>query len=503
MASSWDSNGNSTGETSNPDMNKDTAAYTQVGMYNNPGFFGDQSMKNSNAAFNKAVDMSSSVSGFGSYLQQQKAPSNYQRTPTNYLLVDREKDAIAIKSKELATYGVVPVDVLTHFFYILAAIENQTDMIHIAKVVGIPELESNIYIRNIIKVLGIKDIYKVGYLANGVSSVINTFAYKYANASTASNPYNTSFGDVAQAQDLARSLGILGPILVSAATNLNSDTSILRNTPNISSSAINQTINYALKLASGSSTGLSPSALTNPSSNIGQLASKVGSTVIKSLLSSPSLGGSLNSFGSMGSVAAGPLLEQVGGFAIGNFMSELITGKRIPTQKIANNPSLRPPSYQGKAFFGETPCALPAVDQLFCRKVGSFGNAAGGSGTDSFGMQNFASYGGTSDISSVITRMVSGSSNIPSPTTYYGQNMNQMISNVCNVLNVPTNSSIEMRRSDNSIPFFIGLSAAIAGESFSPFGSKPISEGWKLASSTSNDIQRYNPQYLNACRTSL
>jgi hypothetical protein len=364
-------------------------------------------------------------------------------------------------------------------------------------------LESNIYIRNIIKVLGIKDIYKVGYLANGVSSVINTFAYKYGNASTVSNPYNTSFGDVAQAQDLARSLGILGPILVSAATNLNSDTSILRNVPNISSSAINQTINYALKLASGSSTGLSPSALTNPSSNIGQLASKVGSTVIKSLLSSPSLGGSLNSFGSMGSVAAGPLLEQVGGFAIGNFMSELITGKRIPTQKIANNPSLRPPSYQGKAFFGETSCALPAVDQLFCRKVGSFGNPTGGSGTDSFGMQNFASYGGTSDISSVITRMVSGSSNTPSPTTYYGQNMNQMISNVCNVLNVPTNSSIEMRRSDNSIPFFIGLSAAIAGESFSPFGSKPISEGWKLASSTSNDIQRYNPQYLNACRTSL
>jgi hypothetical protein len=504
MASSWDSNGNSIGDSSNPDMNKDTAAYTQLGMYSNPGFFGDQSMKNSNAAFNKAVEMSTLVSGTGAYLKEQKAPSDYQRTSENYILLDKEKEAIARKSKELSTYGIVPEDALSNFFYILAAIDNHSDMVHIAKVVGIPELESSIHIHDISRILEIKDIYKVGYLANGVSSVINTFASKYSNASGIANPYYTSFGNIAQAQDLARSLGILGPILVSAATNFNSDTSVLRNiSGNISSSAINQTINSVLKLASGNTTDITPSVLTNPTASIDKLASRVGLDTINSLSSSAPLGGSLSSFGSMGSAALNSLLDQVGGFSIGNYMSELVTGKRIPTQKIANNPCLRPPSYQGKAFFGETPCALPAVDQLFCRKVGSFSNPTSGSGADSFGAQNFASFDGSSSVSSVITRMVSGSSNIPSPTTYYGEKMNQMIENVCNNLNVPTNASIEMRRSDNSIPFFIALSAAIAGESFSPFGSKPISEGWKLASSTSNDIQRYNPDYLNTCRTSL
>jgi hypothetical protein len=68
---------------------------------------------------------------------------------------------------------------------------------------------------------------------------------------------------------------------------------------------------------------------------------------------------------------------------------------------------------------------------------------------------------------------------------------------------VSTGTSIEMRRSDNAIPFMIGLSAAIAQESFSPFESRTMMDGWKMASSTANDIQKTNPQYLETCKTSL
>jgi len=49
----------------------------------------------------------------------------------------------------------------------------------------------------------------------------------------------------------------------------------------------------------------------------------------------------------------------------------------------------------------------------------------------------------------------------------------------------------------------LGFSGAMAGETFSPFGSSPFTNGWKLASSAANDIQRYNPQFLATCRTSL
>jgi hypothetical protein len=500
----WDENGNATGNTPQPDMNRDTAALTQTGVYNNPGFFGDQSMKNSDVAFNKAVGMAVAVAGFASSLKRNRAPNNYVRTSKNYLLTQREIDAIERKAGELSLFGVVPYDILENFFYILAAVESESDMIHIAKVVGIPQLEDRRFIRNILGILAISDIYKVGYLANGVASVIYTFSGKYSGARIYADPYQTSFGDLERSRDISRSLGVLGPLMLSSATNLNGNIGILSNAPSLSSSTIDRTLQMGLQLASGGSTlGMAATALTHPTAAIKNIATAVGANAIRGLINSTPLGGVLGSLGPLGSLVAGPLLEQFGGMAIGNFMSELITGKRIPVQKLANNPSLRPPSYAGKAFFGETPCALPAVDQLFCRKVGSFGNPMNGSGTDSFEMQNFASFGGALNIGSVVARMVTGSSVIPDTNTYYGQSINSMIGNVCNVLNVPTSSKIEMRRSDNAIPFVIGLSAAIAEETFSPFGSKPISEGWKLASSTGNEVQRYNPQYLEACRTSL
>jgi hypothetical protein len=501
----WDEKGNATGSSSQPDINKDTTALAQTGVLSNPGFFGDQSMKNSDVAFNKAVNMCTAVAGFAKNLQKTTAPPNYQRTPTNYILTEKEKDAIDRKSRELATYGVVPYDILSQFFYILAVVENESDMIHIAKVVGIPDLERNYYIKNIIAIVGIKDIFKIGYLANGVASIINDFADKYSGAKATANPYNTSFGNIEQARTISQSLGVLGPIILSTATSLNGNIGILSNAPNLSSMAINGAIDSALEIASGvnSAVGIASELLSNPTASLGNIASSVGAGAIQNLLGASPLGGVLSQFGGLGALAIGPLLEQTGGLAIGGFMSELITGSRLPTQKIANNPSLRPPSYAGKTFFGETPCALPAVDQLFCRKVGSFGNASGGSGADSFGMQNFASFGGSLDIASVVTKMVTGSSNIPDPTTFFGKHMEEMVGNVCNVLNVAKTASIEMRRSDNAIPFTIGLSAAIAGEVFSPFGSKAISDGWKVASSAANDIQRYNPQYLAACRSSL
>jgi hypothetical protein len=99
--------------------------------------------------------------------------------------------------------------------------------------------------------------------------------------------------------------------------------------------------------------------------------------------------------------------------------------------------------------------------------------------------------------------MVTGSSFVPSPTSYFAENLNSMVSDVCNVLNVATNATIEMRRSDNAIPFMIGFSAAVANESFSPFESKISSDGWKVASSAANDIQKTNPQFIEACKTSL
>jgi hypothetical protein len=78
-----------------------------------------------------------------------------------------------------------------------------------------------------------------------------------------------------------------------------------------------------------------------------------------------------------------------------------------------------------------------------------------------------------------------------------------MISNVSNVLNVATAATLELRRADNAIPFLIGLASGIAESEKCPFSTKHFTGGWQLASSVGNDVQRQQPLYLQACRTSL
>ena len=486
-------------------LNSTTLSAIQKGDFQQPGFYGNQELKESNNTFNNAIQIGAQLLGVAAALKfASPPPVNYVRTPQNYILTDLEKTVILSKSTELASFGVVPQDTLENFFYILAANQNQSDLEYIADVIGIPDLGQPRYIRNIRDITQIQDIYKIGYLANGVASINQRYAPQYRNIEQYGDYTQNSVGDVLSAVALGTTLGVIGPSIIETAGIFNAHTGVLKNAPALSIGAINQSINLYSGLSSGAS--LAPatiSAILNPTATIQSQATLIASGAINSLLSATPLGGVLSSLGPLGGIAMGVLLQQVGGNAVGSFMSEVLTGQRIASSMLANNPMLTPPSMAGKSFFGEAPVSLPAVDQVFCRKVGAFGAPTGGTGVVSFGMQNFASMGGALSIASVVSNLVTGSSAIPSPTTFYGQQVATMTSNLCNNMNVPITSMIEMRRSDNAIPLMLGMSAVMIGENFSPFGSKPMTQGWALASSTANDIQKYNPQYLNACRTSL
>ncbi|CAB5221311.1 hypothetical protein UFOVP245_123 [uncultured Caudovirales phage] len=405
MSTDFGPSGEATGTSSDVSMDSDTQGLIQYGEIQQPGFYGNQELKNSNVAFNNAINTARAFAGVASYLMNTSTPTNYTRTNNNYILTTAEKNAIDKKSMQLSLIGIVPYDHLHLFFYILASIDNINDLTYIAQVVGIPELADKRYIKNIIGVIGIQDIYKVGFLANAVASIDKQFAPQFQNARNYSDPKNSSFNNVLQA--------------ISAVSSL------------------------------------------------------------------------------------AEVIGRPGGYAIGGYMSELITGTRVPTSKQANNPMLSGPSYAGKAFFGETPVTLPAVDQMFCRRVASFGTVNGGAGTSSFGMQNFNSFGGSQSITSMVAKVVLNSGVLPPETSAMGRQLLSLTNNVCNILNVNKNTKIEMRRSDNSIPFMIGMSAVLANDTHTPFGTKVFSEGWKLASSTSNDVQKSNPQYLEVCKTSL
>ena len=385
-------------------LNSSTMSLVQKSVLQQPGFFGSEQGSESLSMFKNAINIATAVSGFASSLQGQTAPSNYVRSPTNYILTSTEKQAISNKANQLALKGVVPYDQLVQFFYIMAAIENQSDLAYIGNVVGIPELDNAKFIRNILAVLGLKDIYKISYLASAVATVIQTFAPQFQNAASAGGDKNSN--------------------------------DIL--------------------------------------SNINSL-----------------LGG------------ANMLLAQTGGNAIGNFLSELVTGSRISTQQIARNPNLSPPSYQGKAFFGESLVSLPSVDQLFCRKVGAYPVESSAVGALSFGLQNFGSFSQGLPINQVISKFTTGSFSVPNPSSFIGQSMNTLIDNTCNILNVGSTSTIEMFRGDNAVPFMTGFSAAVVEQIQSVFSIDVFSEGWEMATSVANQVQNINPDFLVACITSL
>lgn len=512
---------------------QDTVAYIQRGTLQQPGHYGCQELSESNESFNTAVDIASAAIGFAKLLKKNvKPPANYIRTSKNYILTAQEKAIIDRTAREQASLGVVPFDTLENFLYILAATENLNDLVHISDVVGIPDMGRDIYVRNITGICNLKDIFKIGYLAQGVASVNQQYASQYTNAAQIADISQSYYNKINNSLNISSELGVMGPLILSAATNIAGGGNFLASAPSLNLNSINKAVGIASSALSSVDSLANIGGLLNPQSAIGNIAGglagglggladglaggiggalgnvtgQLGAGVqgaLGGLLGASPLGGVLSQFGALGGVVAAIQLSQTGGFAIGSFMSEVLTGTRIKTAQIANNPMLQPPSYAGKSFFGEAPVALPAIDQVFCKSIGAFGTSSGGGGSSSFGFQNFASMGGGLSVQSLVSKMVTGSFDIPDPTSFFGSQIKDTISNVSNVLNVNPLSMIEPRRSDNSIPFMVGLSASIVGEKFSPFGSKPFTAGWKLASSAANDIQKHNPLYLETCRTSL
>jgi hypothetical protein len=490
----------------NYNISPDITALIQRGVIQQPGFYGSQELKPSNEQFNNAVAIGAAMAGPASILKSYgPAPADYVRTDKNYKLTEKEIEAIESKSKELSSYGVIPYDALEKFFYILASVSNIEQLTYIANTVNIPELANQRYIRNILGVVQIHSISNIGYLSQAVYSVDQRYSNQYESMRQYDDPSRSSSGDTLSAAALGISLGVIGSSIIGTAFNNNQNpgTNYLRASSDLSQSSITNAVNTYAGLAAGTLSAVQLASVTNPAVATQGLATLAGASAIASLLNQTPLGGSLASLGSLGGIAMASLLGKGGGLAIGGMMSEVITGNRIATSTRANNPMLTPPSYAGKSFFGEAPVSLPAIDQVFCRRVGAFGTNQGGTGVVSFGMQNFASMGGSIPITSMVSRMITGSPEMPPSSTYYGQQVSQMATNLCSNLNVPVTSTIEMRRSDNAIPFMLGMNATMMGENFSPLGSKPIMQGWQLAASTANDIQKYNPQYLRACQTSL
>lgn len=188
---------------------------------------------------------------------------------------------------------------------------------------------------------------------------------------------------------------------------------------------------------------------------------------------------------------------------IGNFLSELITGKRIPSNVIAKNPMMQNPSYVGKAFFGENPNAMANVDidQLFPKMIAVFPQMSNGAGTTSFGMQNFGSFSRSMPLSGFVSKVITGSSSITS-----NRKLNQ-INQVVDAINSFTGSKatdmVDVTRADNAIPVMMAMSTQFSGLNKSVFSGSTFQNGWVSAQSVASILSSNNPQFMETARKFL
>lgn len=182
---------------------------------------------------------------------------------------------------------------------------------------------------------------------------------------------------------------------------------------------------------------------------------------------------------------------------VGHFLSELITGNRIPSVVIACNAMKESPSYVGKVFFGEasTPISLVDMNEIFNRKIASFGNPMNGSGVSAFNFSNLGSLQGSLKLPDVVKKFAFGSSN-PSQAR-----LDEVISKATTIMGASITDSIELNRGDNAIPFMIGMSAINSNMDKSPFPSTSFSEGWKLAQSVNSFVSSNQNDLLTVMRT--
>lgn len=375
-----------------------------------PEFFGNHQGSSSDSIFGSAAAIGSLFGGVISILKSELVES---RNPTDSLfrLTIAEYAEVEKRAQSIASYGNIPLDVVTDFLLILCYINDLSDMEIIADGVQIAELSNPAIFRKPFLIVSITGLEKIAYLASAVEGLVSMFR-RYLP--TSQNTDNSKGEDISNILD--------------------------------------------------------------------RLSSVVGG------------------FGSFGGATA-RLQLPTSTDAIGNFMSELVTGNRIPMTVIAKNPMLQSPSYVGKAFFGESPTALSNIDikQLFNKKIGCFPKPSNGSGTTSFGIQNMKSFSSSMSVAGLANKILFGGS-MPSEGTKKLRQLSAIVDQINTFTGSTADEILDIRRADTAIPMMSALSAVASGTDKSVFSTDTFSAGWKLSNSLSNHLQNANPRLMETVK---
>lgn len=540
-----------------------TSAMVQKGAFKKKPPYSDGELSSAAGMFNAAVSTANSIINIATNLKTLTSNDPVDKK-NNYYLTDAQKTLLKRRALEFSNIGIVPYDVLEDFLFVLCAIDNYDLLSYVAAVTGVVELDNPSFVREPDLILNCRDLSKIGYLANGLAALtrqINaqTFPQTSSKADNTSSAYSAlQFaasaasipGAAAAATSIAQFPGVdifssvLGQIvsissviqgLVSTfsapgntATKVAQIPQVLAQITAVTSQLTNilnvsqqqniaglfpiadqlKTVMKQVSLLEDLSASISNAATSNsfPNIKVGDYSEttksifEVVNKVSTTLSSLTSMVSSLASPGNIGGAAAS-MLKAPGGLVPSSQLTKEALGQAVPPGVLANNPVLQAASYIGRAFFGEALVPIAAIDQMFSRPIGNYPRPSSGAGTASFKMQNFASMGGSMNIQQALMQVVYGITSV-TPGSPLATLISQQASDVANTLGATLTTAVELRRSDNAIPMMIGMSTVLANDTSCPFSTSSFSNGWKIASSVGNDLQKYNPKFLQHIQTS-
>lgn len=185
--------------------NSHNNAFERRGFIQQKEFFGCKANDSSQSLFNTAVNTAASYANMAqsaTTLTQQQAGI---RTDINFYFTEQEKSLIENKAREIATLNLAPYDLLVRFLYILCYINKLEDMKYISDTIEIPELYDQAYLRDVGKIVALKNLYKIAFLSCALSAIIDRFNSQMVQAQSLVN--NSNSNDILKALTAAAALG--------------------------------------------------------------------------------------------------------------------------------------------------------------------------------------------------------------------------------------------------------------------------------------------------------
>jgi hypothetical protein len=509
------------------------------------------------SSFNGSVDSSYSVSQPAHQLKTKTSTQPVNKV-SNYYLTNDEKKLLAQKAADFSEPGIVPYDVIEDFLYVLCYIDDYDTMKFVSIVTGVIGLDNPSILRDPFNILNLPDLNKIGYLANGLASLTKQIDQaKFTQATSAQDTEDSAYSALKKASSslseagqtissfpgvgqfgsaltgvtsvvtaieglvatfsspgtTQTKIGQLSSVLSQIGTLTQNIQSVLNvgGQQNVTSlfplvDQVNNIVQTVNRLTDSVNTLKEvASSDSYPNAKVGGINSKLNSifnSVTNIASEFTSVTSKISSIASPGNVGkpASILLNLTGSSTVSPAITETVLGQRMPTNVLANNPMMVAASNLGKVLFGEAMIPIVTIDQTFKRPIGNYKSPSSGAGTASFKMQNFASMGGSVSPEQFISKVVYNVSSIASGS-FLSSMISQQASQVVSILGASATSLIEPRRSDNAIPMMIAIATMLSNDSGSTFPTSVFSEGWKVAASVANDLQKYNPDYLKQIQT--